>query len=197
MSLRDRTLGKKVPMFNARINQDINNGCNWNDGDILYSELETVLQCESPSAVAIYCFGPQRSAFISNLIDRTVIIVTQLGCPKFVDINFPTISCTFACHMSKHACALQSAYSIAQWMHFHIRSLLYTRCPLQHIYHKSFPDVDVTGTCILPEQAEDKIFQNLPGWDPPTIREAYKFFVRCGVESNTVVNSSDIQESYP
>ena len=33
---------EEVPMFNARINEAIDHGCNWNDGDMLYSELETV-----------------------------------------------------------------------------------------------------------------------------------------------------------
>jgi hypothetical protein len=28
---------EEVPMFNARMNQAIDHGCNWNDGDILYS----------------------------------------------------------------------------------------------------------------------------------------------------------------
>ena len=44
---------EEVPMFNARINQDIDHGCNWNDGDVPYSELETVLHREASSAVAI------------------------------------------------------------------------------------------------------------------------------------------------
>ena len=106
---------EEVPMFNARINQAIDHGCNWNDGNILYSKLETVVQCEASWVVAIYCFGPQKFVYISNLIDRTVIGITQLGCPQHTDISFPTISSTFACHKkSKHACALQTAYSIAE-----------------------------------------------------------------------------------
>ncbi len=120
----------EVPMFNARINQAIDHGCNLNDGEILYSVLGIVLQREASSAVAICCFGPQKSAFISNLTDRTVIDVTQLRCPQF-----PTISCTFACHKSKQACALQSFYSIAQCLHSHILCLQYTRCLLQPTSH--------------------------------------------------------------
>ena len=89
-------------MFNARMNQAIGHGCNWNDGDIPYSELETVLRREVSSAVAIYCFGPQKTNFISGLIDRTVIDITQLGCPELSDISLPAITCTFACHKSKH-----------------------------------------------------------------------------------------------
>jgi hypothetical protein len=38
----------------------------------------------------------------------------------------------FVCYnKSKQACTLHSAYSLAQWLHFHILSLQYTKCPLQ------------------------------------------------------------------
>jgi len=119
---------EEVPMFNARMNQAIGHGCNWNNGDVLYSELETVIHREAPSAVAIYCFGPQKSNFISGLIDRTVIDITQ-GLTELADISLPAISCTFACHKSKHVCALRTAHSLAQWLKFHILSLQYANCP--------------------------------------------------------------------
>ena len=32
---------EEVPVFKARINEAIDHGCNWNDGDVLYLELET------------------------------------------------------------------------------------------------------------------------------------------------------------
>ena len=51
-------------------------------------QLETVLRREASSAVAIYCFGPQKSAFISNLIYRIVIDITQLRCPQLADKSF-------------------------------------------------------------------------------------------------------------
>ena len=50
---------KEVPMFSREINEAIEDGCNWNDGDVLYSELENVVHREASSAVAICCFGPQ------------------------------------------------------------------------------------------------------------------------------------------
>ena len=83
---------------------------------------QKLLEREASSAVANYCFWSQKSAFFRNLIDHTVIDITQHGCPQFADIIFPTISCTFVCHKSKYACALQSLYSITQWPHFHIFS---------------------------------------------------------------------------
>jgi hypothetical protein len=85
-------------MFNARINQAIGHGCNWNDDDVPYSELETVLHREVSSAVAIYCFRPQKTNCISGLIDRTVFDISQVGCPELADISLPAISCTLACH---------------------------------------------------------------------------------------------------
>jgi hypothetical protein len=42
-----------VPMFNVRMNEAIDHGFNWNDGDVPYSELESVLHREASSAVAI------------------------------------------------------------------------------------------------------------------------------------------------
>jgi len=123
-------------MFNARMNQAIGHGCKWNDGDVPYSELETVLHREVPSTVAIYCFGPQKTNFISGIIDRRVIDITQLVCPELADISLLAISCTFAGHKkSKHVCALRTAYSLAQWLNYYILSLQYANCPPQPGYH--------------------------------------------------------------
>lgn len=127
---------EEVPMFNAKMNQATDHGCNWNDGDVPYSELETVLHREVSSAVAVYCFGPQKTNFISSLIERTVIDITQLGCLELSDISLPTISCTFTCHNKfKHVCALRTAYSLAQWLNFYILSLRYAKCPTQPTFH--------------------------------------------------------------
>ena len=69
---------------------------------------------EAASALAIYCFGSQKTQFISGLIERTVIDITQLGFPPLTDIRLPAVSFTFACHKSKHVFALRTAYSLAQ-----------------------------------------------------------------------------------
>jgi len=45
---------EEVPLFDARMNQAIDHGCNWNDGDISYSKQETVLHREASSVFAIY-----------------------------------------------------------------------------------------------------------------------------------------------
>jgi len=68
---------EELPMFNARINEAFDHGCNWNDGDILYSELETVVHREVSSDVANYCFGPQKTQFIARLL--SVQLLTSLS----------------------------------------------------------------------------------------------------------------------
>jgi hypothetical protein len=67
---------EEIPFFNARLNRVIDHGCNWNDGAVLYSELETVLHREASSALAIYCFGPQKAQFLTVL--STVQLLTLL-----------------------------------------------------------------------------------------------------------------------
>ena len=67
---------EEITALNARINQAIDHGCNWNDGNILYSQLEIVQHREASSAVAIYCFWYQKTQFISGLMDLTVIDIT-------------------------------------------------------------------------------------------------------------------------
>jgi hypothetical protein len=92
-----------------------------------------LLHRELPSAVAIFCFGHQKTNFIRSLIDQAVIDITQLGCPELADISLPAISCTFACHKFKHVSALRTTCSLAQWLN--ILSLQYAMCPPQPGYH--------------------------------------------------------------
>jgi len=82
-----RPYGKEVPMFNARMNEAIDHGCDWNDGDVLYSELETEVLREASSAVAIYCFRAQKPQFVSGFIERIDIDNTQQECPPLTDMS--------------------------------------------------------------------------------------------------------------
>jgi len=86
---------EEVPSFNVKMNQAVDNVCNWNDGGALYSNLETVLHGEASSVVAMYCFGSQKTQFVSCHIDSTVIDVTQLGCPPLADISLPASAARF------------------------------------------------------------------------------------------------------
>jgi hypothetical protein len=66
-----------VPFFNARMNQAIDHGCNWNDGDVLYSELETVLHREALSAVQSIASGQRKHTLLAVLLN--VLLLTSLN----------------------------------------------------------------------------------------------------------------------
>ena len=92
------------------MNEAIDHRCNWNDVYVPYKELETMLNRESSSAVAIYCFGSVKAELMSSFLILTVIDITQLGCPLIADINRSAISCTFACHnKSKHSSEISTS----------------------------------------------------------------------------------------
>ena len=82
------------------MNEAIDHCCNWNDGDILYSELETIVHREILCAVAAYYFGPQKTQFISGIIERTVIDITQIGCPPPTEVSLRAIRRMVTCHKS-------------------------------------------------------------------------------------------------
>lgn len=126
---------EELPTFNAKINSAIDHGCNWNDGDIMYSELENILHRESSSAVAIYCFGAQKATFISTILQRTVINIVQLGCPQLAELAFSSVCCTFPCHWRSKYCAMRSAYAVARWLEFHTLILQCAECPTQPYSH--------------------------------------------------------------
>jgi len=121
-------------MFDAMMNQAIGHGCNWNDVDVPYSELES-----STSRNIVCCCNLLHWTSENKLYKRSyrpiVIDITQLGCPELADISLRAISCTFACHKSKQVCALRKADSLAQWLNDYILSLQYAKCPPQPCYH--------------------------------------------------------------
>jgi len=92
------------------------------------------------------------------IIERTVIDITQLGCPPLTDISLPAISSTFTCNKSKHVCALRTAYSLADWLNFHILTLQYEKWPPQPEFHLCIPDdcMQVTSAQLPPQRATKK-----------------------------------------
>jgi hypothetical protein len=67
------------------------------------------------------CFGAGKTAFISNL-NKTVIGITQLGCPELEVLAHPTLGCTFICRHKRHYyCARSTAYIVAKWRNYNIR----------------------------------------------------------------------------
>jgi hypothetical protein len=73
----------------------------------------------------------RKTHFISSFIERTVIDISQLGCPPIAKISLPSISCMFACHNKfKHVCALRTAYTLPQWLYFYMLSTVHAKALL-------------------------------------------------------------------
>jgi hypothetical protein len=106
----------KVPGFNAPMNCAIDRGCKWNYVDILSSELESIVNRAASSAVVIYWFGPQKSEFIRNLIDRSYR--NQLGSQQLAQLAFPVVTCTL------HVISLNISVP-----YFHVLSIQCAGCP--------------------------------------------------------------------
>jgi hypothetical protein len=142
-----------------------------------------VLHREALSAVSVYFFGPQKKLFISRLMGRTVIDITHLGCPLLANISQQDISCSFVCHNKlRHVCALRIAYSLAQWLNFHIHSLQYAKCLTQPAYHRCSPDERVSSSYILLQRARDKVRLRLPEKETQSTGEYWDFSRPCGFE---------------
>ena len=59
---------EEVPLLAALKNQAIDHGCNWNDGYVRYSDLQTALHREASYAVGNYCFGLQETQIRATLL---------------------------------------------------------------------------------------------------------------------------------
>jgi hypothetical protein len=89
----------ELPSFVRRLNTGINNGCNWNDGDIPHSEFESVLRTETMSASILYCLGSHKAELIKRITNCRVVDVSRVECSGLI-----RILCTFTCHNRFNYC---------------------------------------------------------------------------------------------
>jgi hypothetical protein len=167
------------------MNQAIDHGFNLNDGDVVYSELETA------TSWGIIC----RCSLLLRASENTIHywsyrLKLLKWCPLLADISLPGIRCTFACqNKSIQVCALRRSNSLAQWPKFYILSLQNAECPANPAYYWCFPDDGVASLNILLQRARDRACLRLP----QTTGEDWNFFRPC-FGWHTVVHSGDIQE---
>jgi hypothetical protein len=77
-----------------KMNSELEHDSNWKEGCILYSEPKCLLQEAASSSIGIYCFGKGKISFISELLERTVIDVTQLRCPQLEELALLCVTTT-------------------------------------------------------------------------------------------------------
>jgi hypothetical protein len=99
-------------------------GLEWNEGDVAYDDLKKVLIKYTNHSEIIYTYGKRRQKFLQKILEKTVINLEDINCPKFNELAFTPKSCAHYFHrFSKFRCAAREAWSYAHYVKFHELSL--------------------------------------------------------------------------
>ena len=60
----------------------VENGLNWDDGNIPYQKLSAVLKEAVAGFAYVYSFGPAKCSFLTALLQRTVLDLEDFKCPR-------------------------------------------------------------------------------------------------------------------
>lgn len=107
-------------------------GLHWDDGDLAYSDLKTILMIYTQASSVLCTYGETRQHFLQRLLGRPVINIEDLQCPKYIDLCFPVSSCVHPRHQfEKYRCAVREAKAYGQYLKYLdlSRYILPKRCP--------------------------------------------------------------------
>jgi hypothetical protein len=125
----------KSPYFMAN-HGSTENGMNWEDGHIPYTQLPTVLSEAVAGYTHLYAYGDFKCKFLASLINRTFLNLEDLRCPNPQDLRPPEFSCGFPCHKFPcMACPTSCAYTMFKWLLYHFQTMSYVKCPPDFTRH--------------------------------------------------------------
>ena len=96
-------------------------GLHWDSGDYLYLNLNQIIQSfvlRNPNAV-FYAKGKEKADFLSNYLDRKVVNLDDLGCPRVEQLYFKNfVNCNkhLPHHNSKNHYALKKSKAFFDWL---------------------------------------------------------------------------------
>ena len=120
-------------------------GYDWQDGDVEYKELKTILSTYTASSVSLYTYGAARQTFLQDILQRSIIDLEEdLQCPKFSKLAFPARSCAFPLHKYfNFRCALRESWLYGQFLKYQ-ELASYVLCETKQVYNPtSISDSDV------------------------------------------------------
>ena len=111
------------------------NGINWNDGHIPYSQLPIVLS----EAVAIfdhlYAQGPEKCRILSEVLNCPIHDLKDLNCPEPHKLK-SHYHCSMVYHSFPHIrCATRNATASFDWLQYHFQTKSYIKCPKDSSRH--------------------------------------------------------------
>jgi len=111
------------------------NGLNWDDGHIPYTQLASVLSEAVAGFAHLYAYGDSKCTFISQLLGRPVHNLEDFNCPSPRYFR-PKFSCTKPCHRNpSFRCATRHAHSLYEWLMYHLLKVSYVTCPPDKLRH--------------------------------------------------------------
>ena len=112
------------------------------EGHIPYSHLSTILRDTVAGYAHLYSHGQVKCRFLSDLVKRTFLDLTEFKCPEPHLLHNPKkdYSCGMPCHrFSSLECAARNAHSLYKWLTHHLQTFSLVTCPQPSISSSSFP----------------------------------------------------------
>ena len=70
----------------------VENWLNWDDRNIAYQKLSTVLKEAVAPFAHVYSFGPSKCSFLTALLQRTVLDLEEFKCPPAKELKSTTLA---------------------------------------------------------------------------------------------------------
>ena len=100
---------------------DYSHGLHWDRGNYLYLNLNQIIQkfvLRNPNAI-FYAKRKEKAEFLSKYLDRKVVNLDDLGCPRVENLYFKIfVNCNkhLPHHISKNHCALKKLKAFDDWL---------------------------------------------------------------------------------
>lgn len=94
-------------------------GLDWRYGEVPFSQISQLLHTYTQNASAIYCFGLEKTKYLSNLLSQPIFNLQDLNCPPHL-ISLPTQSCCYPYHrFLTMDCALRQVHYYMKFLRHH------------------------------------------------------------------------------
>jgi hypothetical protein len=94
-------------------------GLEWMDGDVDYQEFKNIIINYTHRSSTIFTHGRTRQEFLQDILEKTVINLEELHCPKFSSLSFPSKSCAHPSHQySSFRCSLKEAQCYSSFIKY-------------------------------------------------------------------------------
>ena len=106
------------------------NGLNWDDGFIHYSQIQTVVTEALASYDHLYARGSTQFDLLGDILNRPIHNYEDLGCPAPKELK-SNVHCYLTCHaFPDMQCAARNAYGQHCWLQYHFSKKPILNVPL-------------------------------------------------------------------